>query len=255
MASILDTGTSDFAAVEMVRASLEAGSSDNVTSIVADVVEGPLEEPLEPLLLGAAAELPRRNRGGVGGVAGMTGMFRGHRSGDTGEMEPVPAEVPGGAIPNDPIDPEVVRYAPRPPRRFVGLKRVAALAVVLGVIWIGAAAAYSWTQDQYYVSEHDGVVTIFRGVDANLPGVTLHRPYEESSVALANLSEYDARQVRKGIEADSLADARRTVENLARNREPASGDSGADSPSGASGDAGGTGGGASDNSGASGGAR
>ena len=36
MADILGSGTPDYAAVEMVRASLEAGSSDNVTCIVAD---------------------------------------------------------------------------------------------------------------------------------------------------------------------------------------------------------------------------
>ncbi len=220
MADILGSGTPDYAAVEMVRASLEAGSSDNVTCIVADLVAGPLEEPLEPLLIGAAAELPRRNRGGPGG--GVAGMFRGHRSGDTGELEPVPAEAPH-AIPNDPIDPEVVRYAPRPPRRFAWLRRLAALAVVVGLVWVAVAAAYSWSQHQYYVSERDGRVTIFRGVDANLPGVTLHHPYEQSSVELSTLSDYDARQVRDGIEADSLGDARRTVENLAANTVSAAG--------------------------------
>ena len=38
LADILATGSPDFAAVELVRASLEAGSTDNVTCIVADVV-------------------------------------------------------------------------------------------------------------------------------------------------------------------------------------------------------------------------
>ena len=39
-------GTPDYAAVELVRASLEAGSSDNVTCIVADLV--PADTPVEP---------------------------------------------------------------------------------------------------------------------------------------------------------------------------------------------------------------
>ena len=89
---------------------------------------------------------------------------------------------------------------------------------------MAAAAAYSWSQDQYYVSDHDGRVTIFRGVDANLPGLTLQRPYEQSSIELDTLSDYDARQVREGIEANSLDDARRTVENLAANTDSAAGD-------------------------------
>ena len=37
LADILSSGSPDYAAVELVRASLEAGSSDNVTCVVADV--------------------------------------------------------------------------------------------------------------------------------------------------------------------------------------------------------------------------
>ncbi|MDP3890941.1 PP2C family serine/threonine-protein phosphatase [Nocardioides sp.] len=214
---ILATGTPDYAAVELVRASLEAGSSDNVTCVVADVVDTAADpdDELVPLLVGSAAELPRR-ASGVGPTGG--GLFRGHRSGDTGELEPVAAELPDDvpfAIASDPIDPEEARYAPRPPRRFVWLKRLLVGVVLLGIVWIGAAAAWSWSQEQYYVSEQDGQVTIFRGLNADLPGVELSRPYEATNVELARLSEFQASKVRDGIDATSLADARRTVENLA----------------------------------------
>ena len=113
MADILGDGTPDFAAVELVRASLEGGSTDNITCLVADTVSATtmLDDDLQPMLVGAAAELPRKahtsHRGG--------GFFRGHRSGDTGELEPVPADIPeeaGFAIASDPIDPEHARYAP-----------------------------------------------------------------------------------------------------------------------------------------------
>src|SRR6478736_3399256 len=86
MADILSSGTPEYAAVELVRSSLEAGSSDNVTCVVADVHEAgaePADEP-EALVVGAAAER-RLQRGRTGG------LFRGHRSGDTGELDPVPA--------------------------------------------------------------------------------------------------------------------------------------------------------------------
>src|SRR5919112_3091496 len=39
LADILSTGTPDYAAVELVRASLDAGTTDNVTCLVADVVD------------------------------------------------------------------------------------------------------------------------------------------------------------------------------------------------------------------------
>lgn len=214
MNDILSTGTPDYAVVEMVRASLEAGSSDNVTCVVADVVEGDGPSDDAPLLVGAAAELPRRR------TSSMGSRFRGHRAGDTGELEPVPAEVPEHAIPSDPIDPEVARYAPRAPRRFAWVKRIAAAAVALGLLWMGASAAYAWTQRQYFVGANDGRVTIFRGIDASLPGISLNEPYEQSDIRLDQLSRIDAKTVREGIDADSLADARRVVEDVASQAEP-----------------------------------
>lgn len=222
LADILSSGSPDYAAVELVRASLDAGSSDNVTCLVADVLDGEPGDPdsMEiPLLVGAAAEMPRPARGSKGGS-----LFRGHRAGDTGELEPVRAEIPEGvgfAIPSDPIqDPEAIRYAPRPPGRFTWLSRVLALLVVVGVLWIIAAVAWSWSQDQYYVGEDDGAVVIYRGLDASLPGLELSHSYERTNVELDRLSDFDAGKVREGIGVASLDDARDTVESLAAKMTP-----------------------------------
>ncbi len=223
LADILGTGTVDYAAVELVRASLDAGSSDNITVVVADVVEAPdgaqaaggaagalatddtdtsAAAVTGPMIVGAAAEQPRRSTG-----AAARSFFRGHRSGDTGEMDPVPGE-------DQPVDPEALRYAPRPPRRFLGLRRLLVLAGILALVWIAGAAAYDWTQKQYYVAAYDGNVAIYEGVRADLPLVRLHRVAEKSEIALADLPEYPARQVRDGIDADSLEDARTIVKRL-----------------------------------------
>jgi protein phosphatase len=213
LADILSTGSPDYAATELVRASLEAGSTDNVTCLVADVVDGddPAAEGLTPLVVGAAAEL-RRKRGA------KTGLFRGHRSGDTGEIEPVDADIPDDvefAIPSDPIDPEEARYAPRPPRRFTWVRRILAATVVVGLAWVGLAAAWSWSQEQYYVGESDGKVTIYRGLNADLPGISLSTPYETTDVEVDLLPGYAANDVAEGIEVSSLDDAHNTVEKLA----------------------------------------
>ena len=215
MADILATGTPDYAAVELVRASLEAGSTDNVTCIVADVSEEEPSEDLVPLLVGAAADLPRRMP--LAGAVG--GLFRGHRSGDTGEIPPVPGDIPEGAFPADPIDAESARYAPRPPGRYTWARRLLAAALVLGLAWVVLAAGWSWSQQQFYVGDQDGQVTIFRGLNADLPGVSLSHAYETTDIALDRLSDIDAEQVREGIEADDLADARLTVDNYAARQE------------------------------------
>jgi protein phosphatase len=217
LADILSTGSPDFAAVELVRASLEAGSTDNVTCIVADVLPSTPDDgdPPAPMVVGSAAELKRKTRPG-------TSFFRGHRSGDTGEIEPVTAEIaddlpPGIDFAIDP-DPELARYAPREPRSHTWVRRALLMFGLVGVLWMIGASAWTWTQHQYYVGEQDGVVTIFRGVQADVPGVDLSHPYETTNVRVDELDDFTARSVNDGIGAGSLDEAERTVRRLAANR-------------------------------------
>ncbi|WP_246081769.1 PP2C family protein-serine/threonine phosphatase [Nocardioides litoris] len=221
LADILSMGSPDFAAVELVRASLEAGSSDNVTCIVADVVTAdaaaadPAYAELEPMLVGAAAELKRKS---------PRGLFRGHRSGDTGELEPIEAEIPDElpfAVASDPlvpVDPEAARYAPRARPRYTWLRRAMVVLIVLGLLWIGAAAAWSYVQRQYYIGEADGVVVINRGLDASLPGLDLSEVVVVTTISVDDLEEYDRDLVQDGIPVDGLAEARDRVEELATKR-------------------------------------
>jgi protein phosphatase len=209
IADILGTGTLDFAVVELVRASLEAGSTDNITCVVADVVEADEAEIGEgdtaaapgAMLVGAVAEQPRR--------AGATSksFFRGHRAGDTGELEPVPGQ-------DEDVDPEELRYAPRPPRRFIWLRRIAVLAVVLLLIGAAALLGYKWTQTQYYVAADGQNVAIYKGIQADVPGLTLSSVWDRTRITLASLPAYRADTVRGGIAAEDLADARGIVSRL-----------------------------------------
>ena len=210
LADILGTGTVDYAVVELVRASLVAGSTDNITCVVADVVDAAVAADEEttaatatgPMLVGAAAEQPRR----AGAIS--KSFFRGHRGGDTGELEPVPGTDP------ESVDPEELRYAPRPPRRFVWLRATVALVVVGVVVWLLATMAYNWTQEQYYVAADGENVSIYKGVDADVPGLTLTSVYETTRIDLDTLPDFRADQVRGGISADDLTDARDIVSRL-----------------------------------------
>ena len=218
MADILASGSPEFAAIELVRASLDAGSSDNVTCVVADVLTeeqaaaDPAYDDLESMVVGAAADFKRRVPRGV---------FRGHRSGDTGELEPVDAEIPEGvgyAIVEDPIDPEDYRYAPLAPRRFTWVRRIMAVAVLLGLVWVALASAYWWTQQQYYVAEHEGQVAVYRGIDG-FPG--LSSVYRTSDLPVDDLPEAAQSDVEEGIGADDYEDATEIVRNLAERTMPA----------------------------------
>lgn len=208
---ILGSGNPDYAAIELVRAALEAGTTDNVTAVVAEVVpEGEAPADLDPLLVGAAADLPRKAVRGAG-----PRRFRGHRSGDTGELEPVQDEIvlPAGGTITDPIDPEHARYAPQPPPDHPWWRRLFGLLMLLGLLAALAGAGKWWSDQQFYVAEQDGVVTIFRGLDGNLLGLELSEPYQTTNLRLDQLSEYDAEQVRAGSDAVSLDKAHEIVES------------------------------------------
>ncbi len=177
LADILGTGSIDYAVVELIRASLEAGSTDNITCVVADVVDPQARaddghaaggDPAGPMLVGAAAEQPRR-------AGRPKGFFRGHRSGDTGEIEPVPGEDGGG------------RRGPRgaalratgPPPRAAGCDGSPCSVLLVAVLAGAGLLGYRWSQDQYYVAAHGDTVAICRGVQADIPGLTLTRVAEE----------------------------------------------------------------------------
>ena len=141
------------------------------------------------MVVGSAAELRRRPRAG-------SSFFRGHRAGDTGELEPIAAEIPDDLPPGVDFaiesDPETARYAPREPHRHTLVRRGFLLLGLLGIAWMVGAAAWTWTQHQYYVGEQDGVVTIFRGVQADVPGLQLSHPYETTNVSVDDLGDYTA---------------------------------------------------------------
>ncbi|WP_082495329.1 PP2C family serine/threonine-protein phosphatase [Aeromicrobium sp. Leaf291] len=199
---LLSSETIDAAASELVRTALENGGYDNVTVVIGELVEddGEPDENLsssdgQPQLVGAASGGPRPR---TGQASGGTGKSR-TRGEAKREREP---------------DPEELRYAPVPPSKWRWVRRLVALAVVVGAIAAGLFYAYQWTQDQYYVAASDGKVTIYRGVQADIPLVTLQRVDEVTDIELDTLPAFRAEQVEGGLEADSRANAQQIVENL-----------------------------------------
>ncbi|WP_203231151.1 PP2C family protein-serine/threonine phosphatase [Nocardioides caldifontis] len=214
LTELLTGSTVDSAAYSLVQRALDNGTTDNVTVIVAEVVDaGTTDDPdttaaatTGPMLVGAAVEQPRRG-GMLGGGFGVGGLFR--RQHDTGELDPVPAE-------EEPVDPEALRYAPRAPRRRGGLRRL--LYVVLPLLLVAGvlAGAYQWSQDQYYVAADGPQVAIYRGVQLDLPWVDLSSVYEAKSLQVDDLRPADQDSLADGIEARSLDHAERIVEELAQ---------------------------------------
>jgi protein phosphatase len=192
---VLGAPTIEQAAEELVRRALDAGGVDNVTVVIGELVDRDAdlattqEIGREPIVVGAAAA-PTRTR--------STRRLGGHSQRRHAQ----------------PLDPEEERYAPRPPSRLRLLRLLAGLAALALVLGLAAWFGYRWTQTQYYVSDHDGRVTIFRGVQADVPLVGLSHVDEVSPIDIADLPIFQREQVRAGIEAKSHADALDIVDEL-----------------------------------------
>ncbi|TWD80656.1 protein phosphatase [Kribbella amoyensis] len=206
IAASMADGTPDSVVVELITHALEAGSNDNVTCVVADVVETDPGSGTTPQLVGAAAELAQGSTGrgeptiAVRGGAGEEGAG-------------------GSAAGAEELDPEELRYAPRAPKRFLWLRRLAVLAVVVALIGGGAWFAYGWTQKQYYVGTDGDYVAIFKGVDQEIPGLTLSNVYEKQALQVDKLPTYSREQVEGNIQADDLGAAKQIVSELQRTAE------------------------------------
>ena len=196
IATAMSIGSADSVAAELVQLALDSPSNDNITVLVAEVVAEDTTAS-EPLVVGAAAAPPRAVRSRIRNWA--------HRD---------EAAAPGEALLDPDVDPEELRYAPREPRRFQSLRRLALLAVLLALLIGGGIISYNWTQTQYYVAEVDGQVAIYRGVQASLPGVDLHHVYDETGLTLDQLPSFWRSQVVEGIAAGSLEDAQGIVGRL-----------------------------------------
>ena len=112
-------------------------------------------------------------------------------------------------IPNDPLDPEEPATPRAPPRRFVWLKRLLA-ARRRGRPGLDrrrrglVAGASSSTTSASRTANVDDLPRRQRRPARHRPV----QPYETTDVELDRLPDYDAEQVREGIDADDLDDAR-----------------------------------------------
>jgi len=185
----------------LVGDALAEGGIDNITVILADVVES--GGSTERVVLGAAAERnqPTAPIGLPGPAAAAVDPDAGGHQGSTAV----------GARPTAVED--EARYNPQPPARRRLVRPLVGALVLLLVAGAGLATAFSWTRTQYFVGAAEERVAIFQGLPEDVV-VPLSRVYEVQPLALAQLPAYYAQQVQAGIEVSSLDSARQTVAEL-----------------------------------------
>jgi len=222
IAELLAFPDRDEALGALVAAARGEGGVDNITVLVADVVEtaaglagataDAAETPAyapEPVVLGAAAERPVPPADGRGAEEHEDTVIT-RRPGATGVV--LPARSPVAAAPVRTSDES--RYDPLPPDRRRLVRALVSVALVVVVVAAGLGAAYAWTRSQYYVGTAGAQVAIYRGVSEGLPLVPLSHLYEVQDLEVAALPVYYQERVRSSIDVASLAAARDTVTEL-----------------------------------------
>ncbi|HZC25990.1 MAG TPA: protein phosphatase 2C domain-containing protein, partial [Actinopolymorphaceae bacterium] len=209
---LIRSASPDAAADALVSLALDRGSPDNVTCVVAFVVDTDKADGsggTAPMLVGAAA--------GGGARSSDDSATTEHRVVSSplarSARHTAPDKVLGDEHHDDADLEEQLRYAPRPPRRFGWLTRLIGVAVILGLLGVGGRYAYDWTQDQYYVGAYPpgppekvsgSKVAIFRGISQQIPGVRLSSLYELNSLRLGKLPAYHRERVSDTIPVDNL---------------------------------------------------
>ncbi|MGQ0573558.1 MAG: PP2C family protein-serine/threonine phosphatase [Pseudonocardia sp.] len=173
----------------MIELALRGGGPDNITCIVADVVDVEFGEDA-PIVGGAA---------GDGTEDARPDSAAARASATTMPHRVEPARAPAAA-------------ARRPSRLRAALAAAAVLAVLVGA----GVLARAWVNEQYFVAAHQERVAIFQGVQGEVPVLgPLNDVAEQTDIALADLPESARSQVSNGILArGGLPAAKATVGRL-----------------------------------------
>ncbi|MFD5819128.1 Stp1/IreP family PP2C-type Ser/Thr phosphatase [Streptomyces sp. NPDC127038] len=211
---------------ELIQLALRGGGPDNITVIVADVLDIDSGDTLAaqlsdtPVVVGAVAENQHQlhDNGAMQTPAGRaSGLGRPvPGQGGGGEFGPPGSGDTTGYVSNgsfgDYTDEDFVK--PRGGRRW--LKRSFYVVLTLAVIGGGLYGGYRWTQTQYYVGAQDQHVALYRGISQDLAWVSLSKVEKNHpEIELKYLPPYQQKQVKATIAEGGLADAQAKIDELA----------------------------------------
>ncbi|MGY2127817.1 PP2C family protein-serine/threonine phosphatase [Blastococcus sp. SYSU DS0617] len=182
----------------LIELALRSGGPDNITVIVADVVDDDGRGVLmEPVVDGAAGDHIGQRQVDATSAAGRAAL-----ADPTPPPPPQPAPPTGGG-------PSARR---RPLRLLLGA------GILLTVLAAGAIGTYVWALQHWFVGvdEEQGQeqVAVFRGLDVSLLGLDLFRVDQDADLPVTDLTPAARNRVQGGITADDADHAERIVSAL-----------------------------------------
>jgi PPM family protein phosphatase len=179
----------------MIELALRGGGPDNVTVIVADVINARVGDKIDdvPVIAGAFVDPAAADIPGADSAAERAANL----------SRPAPAEAPP---------------TPHRNRRSWRPWLFALAAVILVVAALGGT--YAWTQTQYFVGKAGADVAIYRGVNTEFGPLKFFNVYKVSNLPVDNLQPSYRGQVHDGITAHSKQEAESIVANLRKQQLP-----------------------------------
>ncbi|MDO5746250.1 MAG: protein phosphatase 2C domain-containing protein [Actinomycetaceae bacterium] len=209
----------------LIDLALKAGAPDNVTVVIADVVDAEEDEhpSLTPHIVGAAATNRLAKTRGSQGAAGKAAALRSSSSKkmdkndadnsshdcQSKQKKKILGKKSSPDITKDlEADDDGFEKQPKSWRFWVSMAIVCLL--VFGIS-VGGVLAWRWTQTQYYVATHNEKVVIYQGIPQTLGPLSFSHIKEETAVRKDDLDQVQWLRIQKGVPQDSLKEARRYV--------------------------------------------
>ena len=182
----------------LIELALRGGGPDNITCIVADVLNVGYGDDA-PVVDGAAGDNQGQRRLPPNSAAARAALADPSRSVEQPPAEPVA----------------------RPPRRRRHRLRTALSLLVALLLLAGAGyGVWRWTQTQFFVAADGGQVAVYRGVNASLGPLHLYQVDHSTDLRVSDLQQIARDQVRSGINAKNEQDADRILANLRGDQMP-----------------------------------
>jgi protein phosphatase len=179
----------------MIELALRGGGPDNITCIVADVVDIDFGDDA-PIVGGSAGD--GRDEGphpdSAAARASATTMTRA-----LPRVEPVPVAAA--------------------PRKRPTLRIIAAVAAVVLVLAAAGGLARLWVMQQYYVGLDTDQVTIFQGVRGDVLGLPLHDVVQRTDLTVDDLTESDRSALDNGIVSTNGLEGAQSVVTMLTDRK------------------------------------
>jgi PPM family protein phosphatase len=191
---VREARTPDEAADRCIEVALKASTRDNVTVIVAEVVDADGDDlpTTVPQVVGAAGKR-------------MRGRTRAIPTSPAEKAAALSREATGRTESDD--DSLELAEDPARSRRSKIVLRTIGVVVVAAILGAGGYAAWAWSQKQYYVAADGAHVAIFRGVSQDLGPISLSHVESPSDVLVSDLPSDVQASVGNTIPARDLADA------------------------------------------------